>query len=74
MDVLCPVYRIYWHLCALYVRQGAVSVEEEEREKEQERTAAFHGAGFRLGDMEGPGMAVANQRPLPPKPETVRYK
>ena len=49
-------------------------MEEEEREKEQERTAAFHGAGFRLGDMEGPGMAVANQRPLPPKPETVRYK
>lgn len=58
----------------LYVRQGAVSVEEEEREKEQERTAAFHGAGFRLGDVEGPSMAIPNQRPLPPKPETVRCK
>jgi hypothetical protein len=48
-----------------------VSIEEEEREKEKERKATFHGTGFRLGDVEGPSVAVGNQRPLPPKPETV---
>lgn len=46
-------------------------MEEEEEEKERERRAAFQGAGFRLGDVEGPSVPIGNQRPLPAKPETV---
>ena len=52
-------------------RHGAVSVEEEEKVKKKENSTAFHGAGFRLGDEEGPSQVVGNTRPLPPKPETV---
>ena len=46
-------------------------MEEEEEEREKERRAAFHGAGFRLGDAEGPSVPIGNQRPLPAKPDTV---
>lgn len=60
-----------WYVCMYLVRHGAVSVEEEEREKEREKTAAFHGAGFKLGAEEGPSMPIGEQQPLPPKPEMV---
>lgn len=53
-------------------RQGAVSVEEEEREQRKENSAAFQGTGFRLGDNEGPSQVIGRSRPLPPKPENVR--
>ncbi len=47
-----------------------MSVEEEEREEQEQQAAPFQGSGFRLGDAEGPSQQVGNQ-PLPPRPETV---
>ena len=35
-------------------RHGAVDLEEEERKRQGERSAAFQGSGFRPGDREGP--------------------
>ena len=58
----------------VYGRHGAVSVEEEDKERKRENSAAFQGTGFRLGDEEGPSQAVARARPLPPKPEMVRIE
>lgn len=52
-------------------RQGAVSVEEEEKVKKKEMSRSFHGAGFRLGDEEGPSRPIGGQAPLPPKPDMV---
>ena len=43
-------------------RQGAVDLEEEERRQQQERSAAFQGSGFRLGDSEGPSAVVGGAR------------
>lgn len=50
-----------------------MSLSVDESEKQKQKSAAFHGTGFRLGDMEGPGQAVGNQRPAPPKPEVLRH-
>lgn len=52
-------------------RHGAVSVEEEDRERKREHSTAFQGTGFRLGDEEGPSQVVGHARPLPPQPEMV---
>lgn len=38
--------------------QGARSVEEEERDKAKEKSRAFRGMGFRLGDTEAPSQQV----------------
>lgn len=47
------VYLMYtcFHITTVY-SQGARSVEEEERERVKEKSKAFKGAGFRLGDTE----------------------
>lgn len=50
-------------------RHGAVEVEEEEREIARQRSAAFQGTGFKLGDSEGPSVMVGNK--ALPKPEKV---
>ena len=49
-------------------RQGAVELEEEERKRQQERSAAFQGSGFRLGDSEGPSSVVAGTQRTTAKP------
>ena len=33
-------------------------MEEEERREKEERSAAFQGSGFRLGDSEGPSAVI----------------
>lgn len=43
--------------------QGARSVKDEEKEKEKvrEKSTAFRGTGFRLGDTEAPSQQIAGQ-------------
>ena len=53
----------------LLSRQGAVDVEEEEREIARQRSAAFQGTGFKLGDSEGPSVMIGNR--AAPKQEKV---
>ena len=55
--------------CLLLSRQGAVDVEEEEREIARQRSAAFQGTGFKLGDSEGPSVMIGNR--AAPKQEKV---
>ena len=45
------------YILSLY-SQGAKSVEEEEREKGEERSRAFRGVGFRLGDTGEPSQQI----------------
>ena len=52
-------------------RCGAVSVEEEERDKQRQRSAAFQGAGFRLGDIEGPSQVIGSGAPPTQNEENV---
>ena len=52
-------------------RHGAVDLDEEERKKEQERSAAFQGSGFRLGDSEGPSTVVTGAQRAPKQAEKV---
>ncbi len=52
-------------------RQGAVPVEEEEREQKKQRSSAFQGTGFRLGDIEGPSQSGGNGAPPSPRQEKV---
>ena len=52
-------------------RHGAVELEEEERKLQQERSAAFQGSGFRLGDSEGPSAMVSGARPTTRSVEKV---
>ena len=50
-----------------HLRHGAVDLEEEERmRKQEERSTAFQGSGFRLGDSEGPSTAVAGAQRTKP--------
>lgn len=51
--------------------QGARSVEEEEQEEAREKSAAFRGTGFRLGDTEAPSQQIVGE-PRVQKPEKVR--
>lgn len=48
--------------------QGARSVEEEEQEEVREKSKAFRGTGFRLGDTEEPSQQIVGQ-PRAQKPE-----
>ena len=49
------------------LRHGAVDLEEEERKrKQEERSTAFQGSGFRLGDSEGPSTAIAGAQRTKP--------
>ena len=45
-------------------------MEEEERVEQQQRAHTFQGAGFKLGDSEGPSQTVGSRSGLPslPKP------
>ena len=51
-----------------------MSVEEEERERKREASAAFQGAGFRLGAEEGPSQMIGRQVPVPVRPEMVSQR
>ena len=59
--LLCNLdnYALIHLSCPYCFRHGAVELEEEERKRQQERSAAFQGSGFRLGDSEGPSSVVA---------------
>ena len=52
-------------------RHGAVELEEEERKRQEERSAAFQGSGFRLGDSEGPSSVVTGAQPTTKPVEKV---
>lgn len=73
-----PVMHVLTMLSVCYLtsfpcRQGAVDVEEENRKKEQERSAAFQGSGFRLGDSEGPSTVVRGSQRQTRPTERVEY-
>ena len=52
--------------CLCCFRHGAVDLEEEERKRQEERSGAFQGSGFKLGDSEGPSTMVAGAQRTKP--------
>ncbi|XP_064398183.1 NSFL1 cofactor p47-like isoform X2 [Halichondria panicea] len=38
--------------------QGAMNIDEEEQQKKKDKSAAFQGSGFKLGDSEGPSVQI----------------
>ena len=63
------VWRVVLSVCCSLSslrRQGAVDLEEDKKARQQERSAAFQGSGFRLGDNEGPSTVVRGQQTTKP--------
>ena len=51
----------------MYCSQGARNVEEEEQERVTEKSKAFRGTGFRLGETEAPSQQVQGRAKEPEK-------
>ncbi len=57
----CPQHLSYPHSTPWsypHYSQGAVNIDEEEQQKKKDKSAAFQGSGFKLGDSEGPSVQI----------------